>query len=531
MIDNCVQSTKQLLKTLNVAYTSKYLNDTILTHVDYPSLLSISDTLSKYNIETLAIKIDWKKLQDMPLPCIVHVEARGNSLFFILKEVLEDSVAYYNEKNMLIKSAKEEFLSQWTGVCLLTATTEESKEIDIDKKRASKNRLNILIGSIVVLLLSWIVSSYLKSEIVTSASVVLYTLFYTVLKIIGVTVGLFLLWFEVDEYNPTLQSFCTGSSQKINCNAVLNSKYATLFNGVFSVSLISFAYFFGSFVYLLIYGFSPIAFSILGMLSFISLPAVLISIYYQAVVIKQWCKFCIIIQVVLICEIIITFFSGFYKISITYEAVPFLLAVLLVPILGWKLLKPLLEYEKDTNIYKRGLKRIKNNPDVLEGLLLKSKKIKNPADGLGIFFKNDGAKYHIIKVCNPYCKPCAEAHPILEYLEKSSKISLQIMFTAKSIRDHIGMVVGHFFAINEKGDKAKTEQVLNDWYLAEEKDYKAFSSKYPINEELKEQSNKTIVAMRKWCDAEGITRTPTIFINGYELPREYNVKDLKEVLQ
>jgi len=35
--------------------------------------------------------------------------------------------------------------------------------------------------------------------------------------------------------------------------------------------------------------------------------------------------------------------------------------------------------------------------------------------------------------------------------------------------------------------------------------------------------------MKAWCEKEGITHTPTIFINGYKLPKEYRIEDLKEI--
>ncbi|WP_147676335.1 DsbA family protein [Algibacter pacificus] len=50
-----------------------------------------------------------------------------------------------------------------------------------------------------------------------------------------------------------------------------------------------------------------------------------------------------------------------------------------------------------------------------------------------------------------------------------------------------------------------------------------------MNGELEKQNHK-IEAMRNWCDAENITHTPTIFINGFELPKEYSIEDLREVL-
>ncbi len=527
---NCVNVTKQLLASLHIKSTSKHLKDNILSHPDYPSLLSISDTLEKYLIETLVVKIDFEKLREMPLPCIVQVETNRESLFFVLKNVLDNKVFYYDDKNKLVESSKEEFIKLWTGICLLVETTEHSKEKDIEKKITAKRIQNILIGSITVLLLSWILISFFNSEANSNISSILYTSIYTILKVIGLIVGVFLLWFDVGQYNPTLQSFCKGENKKINCNAVLGSKHAKLFDGALSLSLLSFSYFFGTLLYLVINSFSSIALSVLGVISFISAPIIVISIYYQAIVIKQWCKFCIIVQGVLIAEIGISFLSKLYKTPIAYETLPLLLALLLIPILGWKLLKLLLEQEKETNVHKRGLKKIKNNPDVLEGLLVKSRKIETNAEDLGISIYNESAKYHVIKVCNPYCGPCAKAHPVLEDLVNAGKINLQILFTARSAEDRIGKPVSHFLAMDEQGDKTKTKQALDDWYHAEQKDYDVFASKYPMNGELEQQNDK-IEAMRKWCNAKNITHTPTIFINGYELPKEYSIEDLKEVLQ
>ena len=62
------------------------------------------------------------------------------------------------------------------------------------------------------------------------------------------------------------------------------------------------------------------------------------------------------------------------------------------------------------------------NLNVLEGLLVKSRKIETRTEGLGISIYNESAKYHIIKVCNPYCGPCAKAHPVLEDLVNAGKI-------------------------------------------------------------------------------------------------------------
>src|SRR5690606_16695598 len=273
-MDNCVYATKRLLHLLDVKNTKKYLEDTILSHSEHPSLLAVSDTLEKYNIETLAVQIDLEKLNDMPLPCIVQAKKHGTSLFFVLNKILDNEIEYFDDKNKLTKVPKEEFIKIWTGICLLAETSEDSKEIDIDKKSLAINFIKALKTSIAVFLLSWIVISFLNSQQNDSLVSAIYTILYTFLKIIGLIIGGMLLWFDVDQYNPTIQSFCSGSSQKINCNSVLTSKHSKLFKGTLSLSELSFAYFFGTLFFLVISQFSYTSLSILGPISFVTFSVV-----------------------------------------------------------------------------------------------------------------------------------------------------------------------------------------------------------------------------------------------------------------
>ena len=252
---------------------------------------------------------------------------------------------------------------------------------------------------------------------------------------------------------------------------------------------------------------------------------VALSTYYQGVVIKQWCRFCMVVQAVLLLEASIAFLGGFHLIELEPTTIPMLLLLLIVPILIWNWLKPLLEKEKETNLYKRGLQKIKNNTDVFLGLLQKSQKIETSVEGLGITLKNNTARYDVVKVCNPYCGPCAKAHPLLDELLREGKINLQVLFTASiDEADRRNKPVKHFLALHEM-DKELAHKAMDSWYLAKEKNYEQFAQAYVLNGELRRQDHK-ILAMEEWCKAEKITQTPTIFINGYELPKEYNVEDL-----
>lgn len=131
-MDNCISSTKKLLDLFSIKHTPEYLEDQILSHPDHPSLLSITDTLNKYEVENLVIKIDYRKLERLPMPCIVHL-SDGGGLFQVLTELSADRVVFVNDKGKHVKLPKENFVERWTGICLLAQVTESSREPGIKK--------------------------------------------------------------------------------------------------------------------------------------------------------------------------------------------------------------------------------------------------------------------------------------------------------------------------------------------------------------------------------------------------------------
>ncbi len=176
--------------------------------------------------------------------------------------------------------------------------------------------------------------------------------------------------------------------------------------------------------------------------------------------------------------------------------------------------------------------RLKYDPVLFESLLSKQKQITSNPEGLGIRLGNPNATHTIIKVCNPYCGPCAKAHPEIEkIIEENKEVSLQIFFTATNEEgDSRAQPVKHLMAIAESNDSNLIKGALDDWYLAEKKDYQIFSAKYPMNGELEKQGGK-LEAMDKWCKETGIEFTPTFFVDGYQLPAVYDITDLNYFLK
>lgn len=515
--------TRKLLEMLDIPFSKDYLHDLIDSHPEQESLLSISDTLTKYKVDSLAIQIGEDKLDQIPLPSVVQMNGDSYPIFSCVSKVSEDKVTCLDSKGKTSEISRKEFVTKWTGVTLLVEKKENASEPGYEKTRKEQltyRSLLILMGAVGIL---WLVGLLGSVEGNVSYLIGVWSLFF--LKSAGLLISAILLWTEIDKENAAIKEFCSGG-KSVDCNTVLDS---FSLGGSISLSSIAFAYFFSGVSLLMINSFSGSALQLLKILSFASLVIVPISLYYQGVKIKKWCLLCLWISGVLILEFVSSQMllpnldpPGLMEMSVfTF--------LFLASILGWLRLKPYLLSKGEKNRYKSKLSKFMSNSEVFDFLASGSRKIKTNPEGLGIFLKGESSKYHILKVCNPYCGPCAKTHPMLEELYEAGNIDLQILFLAGG-NDEVKLnTVRHLMGVASKGDIAYTRQALDDWYIPKEKNYSVFASKYPLNGELKRQED-IIKKMEAWCEAEQITHTPTIFINGHELPEGYNVEDLKYVL-
>jgi len=342
----------------------------------------------------------------------------------------------------------------------------------------------------------------------------------------GIIVTSLLLWYEIDKTNPILQKVCTGIA-KGNCNALLTGRQAKVFSWL-SWSEVGFFYFTGGMLILL---FAEKSITILAWLSMIALPYTVFSIYYQWRVAKQWCVLCLAVQALLFLGGINVITNRFfYPVPLSLFFIIKTVLFYSLPALLWFTAKPYILRLQEAKNTKREYLRIKFNSEIFEALLKKQKKITISTDGLGIDLGNPAASNTLIKVCNPYCGPCSKAHTKIEELQKTQNLKIKIIFTAANREDDFrSLPVKHLLAISEINGEKAVKEALDDWYLAEEKDYDKFSQKYIINGELKQQEKK-IEAMDSWCKKMEVKFTPTFFINGYQLPNAYSIGDLQYFL-
>lgn len=530
-----VEATKFLVDALKVKITRTTLSTELEEHPNYPSLLSISDVLNKYGVETLAIKLDQDKICHAPVPFLTLIRGESGSaeFFTVIKEIRQSEITIFNpDKYNWDNISKENFLMRFSGTLLLAQADEFAGEKEYSKKNRQEvrtafiQRLTVLSIPIIMLLSG-------VPALVRGGINALPPCIFSILTLLGAITSALLLLYDLDQYNPVLRQIC-GANKKVNCASILNSKYSKI-AGI-SWSSIGLTYFMGQMLLLSFTGiFNLRTLFILSWLNVLALPYVLFSIYYQSQVAKQWCVLCLCTQGILLLQFITALLRGWHSLFminvIDFEFITMLAMAFSIPLIGTALLMPALKKVKETKGTKSELQRFKHDFEIFEALLLRQRRIEAPTAELGIVLGNQNAKYKLVKVCNPYCGPCAQAHlPFDELLKNNPDVQLQIIFTATNRDvDPRAAPVRHLLAIAEKNDQELTKRALDDWYLPECKDYKEFAKKYPLNGELAMHDRK-IDAMFDWCNNMNIHFTPTIFVNGHQLPSMYSVNDLQYIL-
>lgn len=532
--ENAIEATFLLVKLLDAKISRSTLKKEIFEHPDYPAFLSISDVLNNHGIETLIGRFESIKYPELPVPFLTQTNGKKDiPKYIIVKSVDSDSVQYFDpETQRLATDTLESFINNSSGIVLVAECDNIVQEKNYfnnikEEKRRTLSQYLVALSLPLILFFSIIFAFYNEGPSVLLPSI------FAIFTMLGVFVTILLLWYEVDQDNEFLQQICT-QGKRTNCNSILQSKDSKIFG--ISWSSIGFVYFSGSFIMLIVNGITnPTSLNILSLLNLLALPYTAYSIYYQWKIAKQWCVLCLLVQALLLLQFSIAYLGSWptlssFDITATTFALLNTITVFSIPFIAVTLLIPIAKKAKIGNKNFLELQRLKHDPEIFNSILEKQKLIEHIPTGLGITLGNLNANTKIIKVCNPYCGPCAKAHePIEQLLENNNDLQVQIIFTSSSdLSDRGSHPVKHLLAINDvKPNNIKN--ALDDWYFSENKVYEDFAIKHPMDCELKEQNEK-IDAMRDWCLKTGIQFTPTFFINGYQLPANYGVNDIKYFL-
>lgn len=528
---NIVNAARSLVRSMNVKASTAGIKEKLQEHPDYPSLLSISDVLTNWNISNISIRADREMLERLPTPFMVQIRDSDNFYFVVVRSLDANGLVISDKfSHKWITIDWDGFLRSWTGTVTVIEPGENAGEPGYAQKRQKEllGKSSYLLGLGIILLLVAYTCGYAIFTWGWSAWAGISML---LLKLFGVYTTGFLLWYEVDKNNIAIQKVCKADKKK-NCHAILQSKASRIW-GTVSWSEIGFTYFTGGLAFIVLNGLDKSTVALMSICSLLALPYVFFSLFYQWRIAKQWCLLCLTVQAILAAEIITSLAGNVYSADIVDLIVPgqalMLPVYFALPLVSWLTIKPALRAAKENTYNKLALTRLKHNSQIFESQLVRQKKVLNDTSRLGLTMGNPNAKNKIIKVCNPYCGPCAKAHPDIHQLIEHfhDDLQVQIIFTATSNEnDSKAPPVRHLLAINHEFDETILDKALSDWYSSP--DYETFASKFPVRELDRYDTN--LNEMAEWCKLNGIVYTPTFFVNGYELPEMYDIKSMRYLL-
>lgn len=497
------------------------------SHPDYPSLLSISDTLHFFRINNGTFRIESSEIHLLPKRFIVTLkDDTQNYADLVTKEpafyfVEKDGHNFHLKNETNQKVSCSQLKDRWDGVVLLL----EEKELSATDIRKG-NRLANTYSLLIILAICSSALIFLDYSPVTWK---LFAIFPVIGFLFSVLASKDLFGIE----SGLIEKFCNLSSDS-NCNSVLESKKWKIFNFL-KLSDLSLVFFTTQLIALLIYisvGAFLHYFSIQKLLLIISLPVIPISLYYQKFVEKKWCPICLTIIVTLIIEI--TYLLFFVNVNFIFPAKSLALfgVVLFSVFLAWSWIKDNLIKIKELKEYNIKANRFIRNYEIFKLALKSRNKFDLPYTPIVLGSKSNNIEISIIS--NPWCKYCSEAHKVLMGIlqRHENNVCVKIIFNTELFRDDLKELVPetsknifrNLIRIFNNDGELSFRISMHEWF--QNRDIKSWLQKYHV-----ESDNKLfdihLIEARKWCLDNGFNFTPAVFINGYAHPPEYDLENLE----
>ena len=419
-----VEAISVLFSILKIEATVDYINKTLKAHPDFPSLLSISESLSEWKIRTEAVKGTVDDLSEIDAPSIIYL---NDDQYAVLEFINADNVGIIFSDKKRKTLAKKNFATLWSGIVLRVFSEECVGESDYrtHKINQSLRRIRSVITFPGLLIFMTCAFAY---AILVFVNDMRETIPLAMLKIIGFSMCA-VMFSGYHLKSDLLDRFCPENNVS-SCQKVMDSKAGK----IFGISMVDSGLFYFSCGFLVLF-FSVISGAIttglffLSVFSLLALPYTLFSVFYQAFVVRSWCWMCLLVQALLWGEFTILsggLFSGSYlpsTSSLTWSSLfPVLFGFGLSILISIGLI-PLLKRLPILNEKEAELERQKTNPEFIQLILKKSKKTDMKFSPVEIEIGPDGNSVKLTQVINPFCNHCGDTFVSMMRLIEVARIS------------------------------------------------------------------------------------------------------------
>lgn len=524
--DNLIGTASVFLEQINAKVTRSTLQKTLLEHPFYPSMLSVSDALKKWDIDHSVMRIHKENLTKAPTPFLAHLPVNSGT-FVVVQRINDGTVEYTHSESETKTITLEQFLSVWQGVALFAEAHSKSGEKHYEKARRAEwmetiDKLSIPLAIAALLTLGWIAHPMATNKP--------WINLISTLKASGILICLMLIAQDLNLLSTYLQKTCT-FNKNTSCKTITQSKAGKLF-GRLPWSDLGWMYFAGGLLFSIV-AHPTDAIGYLAWLNLCSLPFIIYSLIYQGFSAKKWCTLCLVTLLILTLEAVgfyISYWQSPYNLmpkSFPAFAVSFGLPAFLITYV-----KPLLSRMPRLEEARYELTRLKRNKNIFLTVLEQQPSVPIPGEDVGIHLGNKENSTTVLKICQPFCGYCAESHTqIEEMLQKKSHLKVKVLFWVNNNTNDEGTRVAlHMIGLYKERPPQEFASAMHDWYTSAQKNYNTWAERHPINSTPEEHLHE-IDKMLQWCHQAQIEHTPTFFFGNRLLPDTYSIEELIHIVE
>lgn len=522
---NAFWAVKKLFNLKKVDVTSTTLRSRLLQEPTFPSLLSLSNILTDFNVYNVPIVINTKQLAKIPLPTIAYFENVMGFVTISKVELENNKIEYYHDQLGAFTESITEFSQKWQGLILIVKPNEylkeENFEVNLRLENIGKFRMPFIYVS-----LAFILGYFILDKVhFTPISQIRYFYGIFFIKIVGLILSMILVRFGIYGEKSIVNSSNVIERIKNDFITSLNLESRKIY-GWLTWSEIGLIYFITGLSSLFLLDNSN-ALIFLKWLNFITVPYTIWAIYYQIAVIQKFCLICIGAIILLWIEFYFLMdIPLFFKESNSFSINLILIISLLVTV-NWVFIKKhLISSITNEDLY-YSLQRTKFSNEYVRSMFNNNQSLIPFFEEMQtVLIGNVDAENTLLSVLNPNSTLCAIKFSELVSLSTSNtKINCKIILVPDSPNDLLGIkIIGNIFNLP---DEQRLSALFN-WF--KKPDFKKcnFSNSLEEGEKLSISVNENI----NWAFLTRISlTTPTIFFNNTILPSIYTTKDIPILLR
>jgi hypothetical protein len=480
------------------------------SHPNYPSLISFTDTLDELGLAYSAVIAEKDRYTELQYPLLAYCSIDHVEDFVLVPS----SNSFADEGKSLLNS--------WSGHAVIVAENQiiiHKEHDDYVRSEANSNRGMLFFSSCLGIILFSLLLYNLKVK-----TVVLF-----LESLCGVFICSLIILQAMGKENVLTEQFCS-SKGRHGCNKVLQSK-ANRFSRFFGLGDVGLMYFSGLAFYLSLSSLflkQTYVQSLLLIPASISVLFTVFSLFYQWKIIKSWCRLCLFIVFIIWIQSITLIINRPLELSISIDNVLIFVFLFLIPALIWIIVKPIVIKVDELDRVRIDLAKWKRRPDLFLASLKNQRRVNVTPWENEIILGNPNAPINITVAANLFCWPCSRAHDVLEELlvKNPDLVVLNLRFIVNPNEENesrsiaLEYLLETLFSLSEL---QKRDAILK-WF--ELMDLEKFKNIYPLKDGIMDWYS-VINNHYQWAVNCKINLTPTIFLNGYQLPSHYLVDDLK----